>query len=443
MTEGPQPLTTTRIALAFETAGVRATAPTIYMIAGGKVTPTSTKGTDKRRVSGNRDPVLSTRKPETFKVSIPLPALIESNGLGEMLLAVFGTDTTGSELGSSTAYDHVFTANDTIKSFTLWLYDTLDPQSIRLCSIDQMQMVIDREKGLEFTFDVTGSDMQSSSTFGSATYVNVATDKPKLIPPSQTILEFGSPQCNIQNYFEKITVTSKENPKYGAAGKAPVPAGAGTYKLLVKGERDVTIDIEYLDIDGVERKRWRQGGDTVPTATAQADVQALTKIRTRSFGNQTKASTSSIWGYAHQANAGVVTATFGGTYTAGLANTPAHFEVKISTAAAQDKFMWRKDGGAWSAEADTTLVGAPVTMSDGVTVYFSAVTGGAVNDTFFGFTHYQRMIEFVSPTNVIESHNFTDSTDFYKGKISMYHESGPTGTKASMTLRNTKSAAYS
>ena len=432
MAEGPQALTTTRLALQFETAGVRGTTPSIYIIAGGRITPTSTKGTTKRRVSGNRDPVLSTRTPETFKVSIPLPALIESNGLGELLLATFGTDTTGSELGSSTAYDHVFTANDTIKTFTLWLYDTLDPQSVRLCTVEQAQMVIDRNGAIEFVFDISGTDMVSSSTFGSASYVNVATDKPKLIPPSQTILEYGSPQANASLYWEKITITSKESPAYGAIGKAPVPAGAGSPKLVVKGERDVTMEIEYIDIDGVERKRWREGGDTVPTATAQADVQALTKFRLRAFGNQTKASTSAIWGYAHQANAGSLTVTWGGTYTVGLANTPAHYEV---VATATDTFKWRKDGGSWTT--GVSITGAAQTLSDGVTVTFSAATGATANDTWYGFSHYQRMIEFASPTNVIEDHNFSDSTDFYKAKISLYHESGPGGTKASMTLRNT------
>ncbi len=441
MADGPQALTTSRIALAFETAGARAAAPTIYIIAGGKVSPTSTKGTTKRRVSGNRDPVLSTRTPETFKVSIPLPALIESNGLGEMLLATFGTDTCSAELGSSTAYDHVFTANDTIKTFTLWLYDTLDPQSARMCTIDQMQMVIDKNGSIEFTFDITGTDMVTSSTFGTPSYVDVATDKPKLIPPAQTILEYGSPQANVQNYWEKITITSKESPAYGAIGKAPVPAGSGSPRLVVKGERDVTMEIEYIDVDGIERKRWRVGGDTVPTATAQADVQALTKFRVRSFGNQTKAATSSIWSYPHQANAGTVTGTGQGTYTTGLSGTPAMYEVKCTTAAAQDKIMWRKDGGAWSAETSTVASAMP--LSDGVTFTPTAITGMAVNDTWFIFSHYQRMIEFTSPTNVIEDHNFSDSTDFYKAKISLYHESGVGGTKASMTLRNTKTPAYS
>lgn len=441
MAEGPQSLTSTRIALAFETLGARAASPTIYIIPDGKVTPTSTKGAEKKRFSGNRDPVLSTRKPETFKVSIPMPSLIESNGLGELLLAVFGTDTPGSQLGSSSAYDHVFTANDTIKTFTLWLWDTIDPQSIRFCTIDQMKMVIDREKGISFTFDVTGADMQSSSTFGSASYVNVATDKPKMIPAGQTILELGSPQAAIQSYWEKITITSKENPKYGAPGKAPVPAGASTYKLAVKGERDFTMEVDFIDTDGIELKRFRQGGDTVPTATAQADVQALTKFRLRCFGNQTKAATSSIWGYAHQANYGAagtpITVAWGGTYTAGLADIPAHYEV---VATATDTFKWRKDEGAWTT--GVTITGAAQTLSDGVTVTFSASSGAGVNDTWYGFSHYQRMIEVTSPSNVIEDVNRKDSTDFYKSTMKLYHESGPEGTKASMTLRNTKSDAY-
>jgi hypothetical protein len=405
------------------------------------VTPTSSKGFDKKRVAGNSYPVLSTRKGESYKVSIPIPSLIESNGLGELLLALLGTDTTGSQLGTSDAYDHVFTANDTIKSFTLWMYDTIDPQSIRLCVIDQMKMEIDREKGISFTFDVVGADMVSSSTFGSASYVNVATDKPKLIPAAQSILEFGSPQAAIAQYWEKITIISKEGAKFGAAGKAPVPAGSSSPKLVVKGERDFTAEIDFIDTDGIELKRFRQGGDTVPTATEQADVQALTKFRLRCFGNQTKVSTSAIWGYAHQANYGAtgtpLTVTWGGSYS-GDSNTPAHFEV---VATATSTFKWRKNGGTWTT--GVTITGSAQTLSDGVTVTFSASSGAGANDTYYGFTHYQRMIEVVSPSNVIEDVNRKDSSDFYMSTMKMYYEGGPSSTKPSMTLRNTKSSAYS
>jgi hypothetical protein len=145
-----------------------------------------------------RDPVLGTRGPESFKVSIPMLAIIEDNGLGELLLAALGTDTPSSQYGTSGAYDHVFTANDMIKSFTLWCWDPLDPQSIRMVLVDTWKLEVDKEaNSVLWTFDCVGTDMQSSGTFGSATYINVTTQKPNMIPAAQSILEYGEPQSNI------------------------------------------------------------------------------------------------------------------------------------------------------------------------------------------------------------------------------------------------------
>lgn len=440
MTEGGQALTTKRLAIKVETAGARATAPTLWMIAGGKITPKYSKGFDKRDVSGNRDPVLSTRKPEEFSISIPMFALIEDNGLGELLFLMMGTDTTSAEIGSSTAYDHVLTANDTIKTFTLWLYDTLDVRSARLCTIEKMTMDIDRSGGIEFVFDVKGTDIADDSNWGSASYVNVATAKSHLIPGSQTILEWGQPQSNASLYWEKISLSVSENPAYGANGKAAVPAGASSPKLAVKGAREWNTDIEFIEMDKEEQQRWWQGGDTDPSATAAADVQALSGYRIRAFGSQTKAGTIGTWYYAHHANVGSVTLTMGGTYNGGV-NTPAMYEIKCSTDSTADKFMWRKNGGTWSAEVEVTA-GAMTTLGDGLEVTFSSTSGMTLGDTYYIFSHYQRMIEVTSPYNVIDTYEEPDSDNFYKGKIGMYYEGGPSSTKPSLTLRNTKSSAY-
>jgi hypothetical protein len=64
------------------------------------------------------------------------------------------------------------------------------------------------------------------------------------------------------------------------------------------------------------------------------------------------------------------------------------FEVKISTAAATDKFRWRftatKSGGTkiatWSAEVSIT--GSAQTLQDGVTITFVATTGHTADDTW-------------------------------------------------------------
>jgi len=77
-----------------------------------------------------------------------------------------------------------------------------------------------------------------------------------------------------------------------------------------------------------------------------------------------------------------------------------------------------------------------------VTVTFSSTSLSALNDTWFGFSHYQRMIEFTSPANVIDEVSQKDSTDFYKSTAKLFYEGGPSDTKPGMVLRNTKVAAY-
>ncbi len=436
MATGPQPITTKRIGLAFENAAIKASAPAVYVIVDGKLTPKSTKPTTKKRISGNRDPVLGIRAAEGFKISIPMPPLIESNGLGELILAQMGTDTLGSELGTSGGYDHVFTANDTIKSFTLWCWDTLNPLDIRMCVIEQLKVEIDKDKNtLSMIFDCSGAEMTDSSTFGTATYINVQTDKPKMLMASQCILEFGQPQSNVSQFWNKLTLTMKESPKFGANQKAPVPSGAAAPQLVVKGPRDTDLQLDYNDLDRQELKRFRQGVETTPTATAQMDAAGLIGWRLRVFGNEI--GVSNIWGYSHRANAGSATIIWGGTYTG---TDPAEFEVYVTTDGTPDKFKWRKNNGAWSAEISVT--GSAQTLSDGVTVTFSSTTGAALNDTFYGFTHYQRMLELTSLTNVFDDWSDVSADDFYKASLKVFHESGIGSTKPSITLRNTKSTAY-
>lgn len=64
------------------------------------------------------------------------------------------------------------------------------------------------------------------------------------------------------------------------------------------------------------------------------------------------------------------------TFSGGLAGSV--HTVQISTAAATDKFQWRKNGGAWSAEISIT--GAAQVLDADVSVTFAATTGHTLND---------------------------------------------------------------
>lgn len=67
--------------------------------------------------------------------------------------------------------------------------------------------------------------------------------------------------------------------------------------------------------------------------------------------------------------------TAGGTYTGAK---DCVITLKISTAAGTDKFQWKKDGGAYSAEISMT--GAAQLLTEGVTATWLATTGHDLND---------------------------------------------------------------
>lgn len=81
-----------------------------------------------------------------------------------------------------------------------------------------------------------------------------------------------------------------------------------------------------------------------------------------------------------------------GTY---FADDNADFQVKISTAAATDKFQWSADAGvSWSAEIEIT--GSAQLLENGVSVTFGAVTGHTADDVWSFTCHCKETLSSVS-----------------------------------------------
>lgn len=69
-----------------------------------------------------------------------------------------------------------------------------------------------------------------------------------------------------------------------------------------------------------------------------------------------------------------------GASTAYTDTETAFYDVIITTVAASDKFKWRKNNGAWSAEVTIPGAATEIELSDGVYVEWAAVTPHAVGD---------------------------------------------------------------
>ncbi len=79
------------------------------------------------------------------------------------------------------------------------------------------------------------------------------------------------------------------------------------------------------------------------------------------------------------AGTGTITMTSGGATTTGnTSGTCKIYYIKITTVGAQDKFRWSTDNTNWSAEINT--VTSSYALENGVIIWFSDITGGAVTD---------------------------------------------------------------
>lgn len=107
-------------------------------------------------------------------------------------------------------------------------------------------------------------------------------------------------------------------------------------------------------------------------------------------------------------------ATSAGTYTG---TSKKDFLVRISTAAATDKFEYSTNGGLTWSLSETDLTGAAQALEDGVTITFGATTGHAVGDQWnFGAWPEPSVAEKV-PTQVYS----TSDVAIYFGYGSMAH----------------------
>jgi hypothetical protein len=426
------------------TSGVLATSPTLGVVLGAESRPKNVKPSGQRQAYGNPDPILTWRKTETTDMSLPMLPLIEDNGLGELLLAHFGSDTP-TRVASSAGYIHAFTRTAPIKTLTMWVHDGLHDKAIRMCAVDTLNITAKKDDGdVQISCDLKGADMAESSTFGTPTYVDLGLAQPKALSAFQARLEWGQPLANIRDTWTQLKFASKMNVVLGANSKDGNHfAGSGSPRLVTSSKTDTTLDIDFIDTDGEEERRIRAGQMVAATATQQADNASLINYRFTIFGNQADA-TNSPWGEADIANTGAVTMTIGGTYSGG--STVTMYELKVSTAASPNKYMWRScTGGVWSAWSTeiAMLVTATAVGAEGITVIFSSLAANALGDRFYVYSHPMRYLRVVSLNNRYESLADQGGRDFDAKTASCYHTSGPGATKPLLSMCIAKSAAYS
>jgi hypothetical protein len=296
-------------------SGTLKSPPTIYHILSKDFAFVSTKKSNPRAVAGQPFPVLPWRGMEESTAQLGILPICEGNGLGEALVRFFGSDDCD-KVGDSLTYNHLFAWENLPLTATYYMsYGNSRYEKVRMMGLDSIAVECKNSGELSIDGVLKGADMSDSniSEYGTEDLVDLA--EVNQLTGLGARLEWGQPGAAIRTGFENVKLELKRNITMSLPGKdGQHPAGSGSPRACSSKNSDAKLTIDFWDVDGEELKRWRQGGNTTPTATRQTDASALVKARYSIFG---PAIEQTINGEADYLNIGETVAAFAGTYSGG------------------------------------------------------------------------------------------------------------------------------
>jgi hypothetical protein len=304
----------------------------------------------------------------TFKVGKPyhttgsFPSWIfpETNGFGLFLYGAMGAASVAKHSG--TAYMHQFdVSNEQIPSFTMWMKTKVYEYKASNMQVNKLVIKNAKASVADFSADMVGSNLATCTDFGTATYVTGSTKAFR--SGGAKVLWDDTLTAN----FDDVTLTI-DNAVDPAEAKS---LGVDYAQHILAGSRSITGEATmFVDSSTQLEDYWGASSGPAlnqPTIPLQFIWQSSNIVASSAIGTAVK-----------MAGSGAITVTTAGTSTATDAQL---FEIKMTTIGAQDKFKWRKDQGNWSSEVSTDT--SAITLSDGVTVAFSAKTGCVASDRWF------------------------------------------------------------
>jgi len=345
-----------------QTAGTIETAPAEYVYTTSEAVLDPVMDQDTLRAMGSRGITFTVDKPYHITGTIASWAFPENNGFGPMLYGAFGSATVST--ATTGCYVHKFSVTDTqVPSHTVWMKTGVYEVTGSNCQVNKLDIKNSKASILDYTADIVGSQLATSSTFGTATYVTGSTKV------------FRSAGAKV--YWDDTLSVNVDDVTFSLDnGIDPQDAkslGVLYADHILAGDRSVTGDMTiFVESTNEINDFW--GATTGPVLNKE-------KIPIMMVWESTQiiAATATVGAAVVVKGGGTTTLTSGGTYS-GTADYSL-YEVKITTASTTDKMSWRVNGSAWSTA--TNVVTGAMALSNGVTVTFSQVTGGATTQRWF------------------------------------------------------------
>jgi len=406
-----------------ETAGTIETAPKEYVYTTSEAVLDPVVDQDELRAMGSRGLTFTVDKPYHITGNISSWAFPEDNGFGYMMYGAFGSATSATV--TTGCYIHKFNVVDTqVPSFTVWMKTGVYEVTASNCQVNKLDIKNTKASILDYSADIVGSQLATASTFGTATYVSGAT---KVFRSSGAKVYWDD---TLSTNVEDVSI-SIDN---GIDPQDAKSLGVLYADHILAGDRTVSGDLTIF-VESTTEINDFWGSTTGP-------VLNKTKIPIMIVWESSAivSTATTVGATTKVAGAGTVTLTSAGSYS-GTADYKL-FEVKIPEA---NKMSWRANGGTWSTA--TTVTTSAVTLSDGVTIEFSAATGTSTSDRWFfyaGKIPYTFMM--YMPSVNINSFTPGSTGNRLNAKVNFTAEIDGTsgvGFDAIAFLINTEATAYS
>lgn len=372
--------------LSVQTAlGTKSTAPLWKIVSNGQGVMETVGGSDRSRGSTSRYTVDSAKKVPHYRVSLPVDVYpIAKNGFGPMI-AGLGDDTVTTPTGAVKTRKHTIEiTEDTYDKFwTLWAKGAQFEQKVYDAVLSKLNISFPRGRATA-TAEYLGCGTEISSDFsgGSAEYVS-SDDRALKLRSSGFFLIFG----NIGDKIREKIINASVDFDNGIQPDSGKFHGSLFAHDMEFGDLSITGKLEAIMEDASDLQRaWGgaapDGSDPILPLTMGEWGPTIEKIVGTAVANS--------------GNTGTVTITSGGNYT-GLKT--GYIQIECTTAGEQDKIKWRHvydDGttGSWHENVNTST--EPISLENGITADFSAVTGMALGDKWtIPFYNYRYGIEIV------------------------------------------------
>jgi len=289
-------------------------------------------------------------------------AFPEDNGFGQMLRGAFGS--ASATYLASGCYIHRFDVVDTrIPSHTIWMKTKTFEVTGTNCQIHKLTVKNSKASILDYSADIIGSQLATSTTFGTATY---ATSSAKVFRSGGARIYWGDILSS--NVDDVIFVIDNSVDPQDAKALGDIYANH-----ILAGDRTVSGDMTIF-IESTRELKDFWGSETGPILNKdKIPIMMIWESASILSSGTTVGATVKLMGD------GTPTLTTGGLYSGSLDYS--FYEVKIVEASATDSMMWRKNGGDWSDSIE--LITGAISLEDGVTIEFSDTTGNTTADRWF------------------------------------------------------------